>query len=218
LGDSGTIRKLNLNRSILADSKVKIGELNPVIAEEFLLIQAIGQGEEFAFCEIYKRYSRQVYNYMLRMVNDAAGAEDVMQEVFLAVWKGSHKFQQRSTPKTWIYRIAYHQAISWLRSHPKKQSSFDIGDEYEDDNSPEEAAIASGQSYLVRKAINQLPLKHRSVIELVFVQDMSYSEIAEVLDCPIGTVKSRMTYALRTMNQILSRMNMNKWNGLGEEG
>ena len=171
--------------------------------DESKLLKAIGVGDETAFGEIYRRYHRQVYNYLYSIIRESSGTDDVLQEVFIGIWKGAARFQNKSSPKTWIYRIAYKQAMSWFRKHHKDMNMEKIEEKVDLDDNPEETAIATMQNHQVQKALEQLAPKHRAVLELAFIQAMSYSEIAEILECPIGTVKSRMSHALKSLNRQL---------------
>ena len=86
--------------------------LYPTDAE---LLRQVAAGDEVAFAELYDLYAPPVYNYLLRLVNEAAVAEEILQEVFLAMWQGAHRFREEAKVKTWLLRIAHHQAVSWLR-------------------------------------------------------------------------------------------------------
>jgi RNA polymerase sigma-70 factor (ECF subfamily) len=174
------------------------------IDQEVILIRGIGQKDETAFIEIYQIYHRQIYNYLVRTLNDPIAADDVLQEVFLAIWQGAAGFRHKSTPKTWIYRIAHKRAISWLRKHKRVSESVELHDQIRDNTSPEEIALVNLENHQLGNALMILPLKHRSVLELAFGQDMSYSEVAEVLNIPVGTVKSRMSHALDVLNKALT--------------
>jgi RNA polymerase sigma-70 factor, ECF subfamily len=135
----------------------------------------------------------------LRLIHDPNGAEDVLQEVFIAIWKGASSFRGQACVKTWIYRIAYKRAISWVRNH---RFIF----RYEEKDLPAEIIEydeISMDHWLYGQmidALNQLSIKHRAVLELAYTHGLSYREIAAALECPIGTVKSRMCYALRSLS------------------
>ena len=174
--------------------------LSPTDAE---LLRQVAAGDEVAFAELYDLYAPSVYNYLLRLVNEPAAAEEILQEVFLAMWQGAHRFREEAKVKTWLLRIAHHQAVSWLRRiRSTAWANEDL--EADDHDLIEEHLARSWQIDRVRAALARLTPKHRAVIELTFVQGLSYAEIAEVMNCPIGTVKSRMSYALRRLNDLLN--------------
>ena len=168
------------------------------------LLHRVAAGDEAAFAELYDLYAPPVYNYLLRLVNETAVAEEILQDVFLAMWRGAHRFRAEAKVKTWLLRIAHHQAVSWLR---RERAVLWPNDEFEGNAaaSIEEDLARHWQIDQVRGALVQLSPKHRAVIELTFVQGLSYAEIAQVMNCPIGTVKSRMSYALRHMNELLTQ-------------
>jgi RNA polymerase sigma-70 factor (ECF subfamily) len=171
------------------------------------LVQQISAGDEAAFSELYARYNLPVFNFILRLTQQAIAAEDLLQEVFLAVWGGAGRFRGKSTVKTWVFRIAYHRTISWLRKNKKAYRLHQNIDEFpliSDEPSPESTLIEQWQEAQIRSAIKRLSPKHRSVIELTFVHGFSYQETAEIMKCPVGTVKSRMSYALRYLKTDLS--------------
>ena len=192
-----------MDHSAESGRKISIDSTGYQGENEYQLMRAIADKDEHAFSEIYQRYHWEIYNYLYKLIGDPSGADDIMQEVFLAVWKGAAKFQQRSSIKTWIYRIAYKQAISWLRKHPVNRELFELDEIPIADNELEESVIISIQHSSVQQAMNFLAPKQRAVLELAFDQGMSYVEIADVLSCPVGTVKSRMSYALRNLNRKL---------------
>ena len=167
-------------------------------ASDVLLLRRIAGADELAFGEFYQRYHGPIYNYVLRLIHEPKEAEDLLQEIFLAVWRGAYRYREQAQVKTWLYRIAHYQSISWLRKHRPVTPLDDIteiGFEV-----PEQVSFETWQSDEVRKAINHLSPKHRAVLELAFVHGMAYGEIAQVVGCPVGTVKSRMSYALRVIN------------------
>lgn len=206
-----------MSRTVLPRMILKPSLLVLDAEEDFLLIKAIADGNENAFGEMYRRYQQPIYNYLLRIIQDDAGADDILQEVFLAVWQGAGKFRQKSTVKTWIYRIAYKQSISWLRKHHRKPHLIELEEVIDDNESPEETAMATIRNAQLKRAMAGLGPKHRAVLDLAFVHDMSYTEIAEILNCPIGTVKSRMSYALQNLSQILLKIGIDAWEDTGKE-
>jgi RNA polymerase sigma-70 factor (ECF subfamily) len=168
------------------------------------LIQAIAKGDEAAFNELYARYNRLLYSYMLFFLRDRFGAEDVLQDVFVAAWRGAQRFRGHSQVKTWLYRIAYRRAVSWLRKHSAGQMDDDLVQDY-GATGPEDSLDRSLEQDRIRKALVELPIKQRAVVELAYGEGMSYSEIAEVMGVPVGTVKSRMSHALRSLSALVQR-------------
>ena len=166
------------------------------------LLRQVAAGDQSAFDELYKTYSPAVFNYLLRLVNEPSVAEELLQDVFLAMWQGAGHFREQAKVKTWLLRIAHHQAVSWLR-HNRAVTALDDLAELAGDDQIEEHLAQTWRVDQIRQALDQLSVKHRAVIELTFVHELSYAEIAEIVSCPVGTVKSRMSYALRHLTAVL---------------
>ncbi len=184
-------------------SEVAILDSSPVATPiDHHLVRQIAAGDERAFDELYQKYGQTVFNYLLRLINEPAVAEDLLQEVFLAAWQGAGRFREQASAKTWLLRIGHHRAVSWLR-RKRPAISLDDADDVAVEDPVDEHLTQQWRADQVRQALDQLSVKHRAVIELTFVHELSYAEIAEIMSCPIGTVKSRMSYALAHLNQIM---------------
>ena len=168
------------------------------------MIQRIQQQDRAAFAELFQRYHRPLQSYIGRVVGDAAVAEELGQELFLTVWRDARRFRGRASVRTWMYRIAYNQAVSWLRK--KKPILWDETPELEGyEPLPEAQALLADQREKIAASLAELSPDHRTVIELTFYHQMSYQEISQVMGCPVGTVKSRMSYARRYLAAALRR-------------
>ena len=176
--------------------------LGPPTLTDKQCMQNLSNGDDQALVELYSRYHRGVFNYILRLLGDNEAAEDILQEVFVAVWQRAAGFRHRSSVKTWIFRIAHNLAVSWIR----KQKRFETTSESITESSadPEEATELNWRADEVRLALDQLSPVQRATIELAFAQGLSYAEIGVVLDCPVGTVKSRISNAIRQLGRILN--------------
>ncbi len=188
---------MNLN-DVYSDSMVKEGDKPDISASDVLLLHQIACSDEGAFSAFYQRYHKAIFNYVLRLIHDPKEAEDLLQEIFLAVWRGAYRFREQAQVKTWLYRIAHYQAISWLRKHRNESPLDDIQENAA--QGPEQISMDNWQHDEMQKALNSLSAKHRAVLELAFMHGMRYAEIAQVVGCPVGTVKSRMSYALKAMH------------------
>ncbi len=177
-------------------------------ASDASLVRLIASNQESALSELYDRHALGVFNYLRRLVKNQEVAEDLLQETYIAIWQGAVAFKGRSSVKTWIFRIAHNLAVSWLRKmHGLKAKEQKLLEKV--DGNPEYAAINNWKTEQLQAAIDELSAEHRSVIELAFVQELSYSEIAKVIDRPVGTVKSRISYALRRLGGLLKRQGLN---------
>ena len=161
----------------------------------------MSKGDDQALVELYNRYHLGIYNYAARLTGDPDVAEDILQEVYIAVWQGASRFRHNSSVKTWIYRITHNQAVSWIRKHKRMELAKDAI--LEEPLDLEESIAKSWRAEEIRAALEMLNPIHRATVELAFVHELSYAEIGEVLDCPVGTVKSRMSNAIRNLERIL---------------
>ncbi len=169
------------------------------------LVRQVASGDERAFDELYQLYGQAVFNYVLRLINDPAVAEELLQDVFLAAWQGAGRFREQASVKTWLLRIAHHRTVSWLR-RKRLATSLDEAEDIAIDDPIDEHLAQTWRAEQIRQALDQLSVKHRAVVELTFVHELSYAEIAEIMNCPIGTVKSRMSYALAHLSRIIQAL------------
>lgn len=168
------------------------------------LLQGTVWRDEGDFAELVDRYSVRLYNYVLRLVGQHEAAEELLQETFVAAWQGAGGFGGRASVSTWLFRIAHHKAVDWLRrSRPQSLEELDYlpGEER-----PEEDAFDGWAGGRLAAALAQLSPEHRAVLELAFVHGLSYREVAQVVGCPVGTVKSRVSHARRLLKGALERM------------
>jgi RNA polymerase sigma-70 factor, ECF subfamily len=175
-----------------------------VLLRDDELLHQVASGSQQAFFELYQRHSAPVYNYIVRLMHEREEAEDILQEVFMAVWRGAGNYRGQAQVKTWVYRIAHNQAVSWLRRRHPLTILEDLRDE-DDDHDPEFLLNGRWEQAQLWQALDMLSPKHRAVVELAFVHEMSYQEIAQVVGCPVGTVKSRMSYALQALTRNLEK-------------
>ena len=170
------------------------------------LIEAAKNGEELAFDEIMTRYRKPLTNYIYRMLNDYEEAVDLAQEAFVRVYFAIERYHSKYAFSTYIYRIATNLAISEIRKRKRRKlfsltGLFQFGDDEEDreyqppDSKPlPDAETVSGETLdVVEKAIAGLPEKYRVPIVLREVQELSYEEVAGVMELGLGTTKSRIS-------------------------
>lgn len=164
------------------------------------LILAFQGGEETAFDEIVRRYRDPLYNFVVRLLGDSFFSEDVVQETFVRVYRNKHRYHQVAKFSTWIYTIASNLAKTELRRR-KVRNFFSISSKGEDekdydlvdhDIDIERQVDGKMKSEMVLKEINALPFHFKEAVLLRDIQDLSYEEIAQILDVPLGTVKSRV--------------------------
>ncbi len=168
------------------------------------LVSRLRARDEEAFVELVQLYQHQVFNIVVRIVGDRAEAEDVAQEVFVSIFKHVDGFRGDAKFSTWVYRIATNTArnrIKYLarRSHKYHQNYEDSPDTVKEENplsgqidQPEEKAMGKELEVIIKDGLAELNDIHRTIIVLRDIEHLTYAEIAEVVDLPEGTVKSRL--------------------------
>lgn len=164
------------------------------------LIARFQKGDVQAFDVLVRRYKDQLLNYVYRFVGNRVDAEDIVQETFLRVFKNKHYYKEIAKFSTWVYTIAGNLAKTELRRRKRRkvfsvsnfvneERDYDIPDM---DQTPEQKVDGSLKDDIIQKAIDKLPSKFKEVILLRDVQGFSYEEISQILNIPLGTVKSRV--------------------------
>ena len=178
---------------------------------DFKLLKLAARGDEKAFRQLYDSSYGKVSMYLYRLVSDDTLVEDILVETYAAVWKGAKKFKGKSKVSTWIIGIARNIAMNELRKrkspHEEMNSPYDIADD-----SPADREFFD-RPLLIKKALSKLSVRHREVLDLVFFHEMTYPEVAELLDVPVSTVKTRVFYAKDALKVVLEQMGVNK-NGI----
>ncbi len=179
------------------------------------LLCAICDGAEWAMDILYQRYYKYAYALAYRMVHDSTFAEDIVQDVFLAVWRKAASYQeQQGSVRSWLQAIVHHRAIDKLRAAAHRDAQWvPLQVENEQDppsTQPEvwEEAWRREQALLIRSALAQLPPEQRQVIELAYFGGYTHAEIAERWNIPLGTVKGRMRLGLQKMKHLLREQGM----------
>ncbi len=169
------------------------------------LLQSIAAGSKAALADFYDRHQARIHAFAMKHLGSSVDAADVVHEVMLQVWRSADRFQGRSRPLTWVLGIAYHKIGDRLRRMATRRDealSEDIPDERGD--GPADATAGERNARHIQHCIDKLPSDQRQVIHLAFYEDLSQVEIARVLDCPEGTVKSRMYHARRQLKRCLA--------------
>ena len=174
-------------------------------AEERALLKAIAAGDAKALERLFARAQTRIFRFLVRVVKNQAIAEELLNEVFLSVWQNAQRYEGRSEPMTWMLSIAHNKAISTLR---KKTEVLGVADEavrnlVADDDTPDIAAQKHDKSAKIRACMAELSVDHRTILDLVYYQEQSVAEVAEVLGIPENTVKTRMFYARKKLSELL---------------
>lgn len=179
-----------------------------VRAEEASILAQLKAGDEEAYAWLIAQYHQPVYSLVYRILSDPADAADTTQEVFLKVFRGMKRFHGESSLKTWIYRIAIHEASNqrrWWFRHKAKETSMEPADDangesglalkdtlVDSSDSPFDALMHEEVRALVEAELRQVPEPYRTAVVLRDIEELSYEEIAEVTQTTLGTVKSRL--------------------------
>jgi RNA polymerase sigma-70 factor (ECF subfamily) len=175
-------------------------------SSDVALIRAIACGDRHAMERLYAQHSMRIHRFVLRIIDNATIAEDIVSEVFLDVWRHANRFKGKSRVSTWLLAIARNKSISIARQRRieplDEQLSASIEDPADD---PETALEKKDQGAVIRKCLFELPIAQREVIDLVYYHQKSIEEVAHIVGVPESTVKTRMFYARRRMGEILKR-------------
>ena len=166
-------------------------------SDETLVKQAL-KGKKSAWVTLVKRYEKNLYNYTLRMVSNPDDALDLMQDVFMAVFRNLASFRGDSPFKGWLFKIAHYRCIEFYRRKKPTQSLDDAPEQQEqrDDTCPEAHFFSGQQASLLKKAMQTLPVNQKLVVELKFFQHCTFDDISKQLGVSVNTVKSRLYSAL----------------------
>ena len=169
------------------------------------LVGAIAAGDKQAMRTLYARHHVRVYRFILRLTNDASLAEDLVSEAFLGAWRQAGRFKSESQVSTWLLAIARNKTLSALSRRRDQQLDDDMANSIADPADNVEAMIeAQDRSTIIRKCLSQLSSDHREVINLVYYHEKTVEEVAEIIQVPKNTVKTRMFYARKSMEKLLT--------------
>jgi len=185
-------------------------------AEDLRLVESLRMGVERAYEELLNRFQQQVYTLAVRLLNDPSEASDVVQEVFLKVFRNISSFRGQSTLKTWIYRITVneaHNARRWFFRHRRREVELDTNPEEarnwkeiipDRNRSPFDMALEGEQHSMIEAALDRINPIFREAVVLRDITDLSYEEIAEILGVSLGTVKSRILRGREALREELA--------------
>ncbi len=177
-----------------------------MLTEDHDLLKRVSGGDEQAMHSLYLRYEPSVYRFAMKRLDNSFDAADVLNDVMLQVWRSADTFQGRSKISTWILGIAHHKVIDRLRQRGKVEVQ-ELDPQMVDENDVGVVRALSAAQELEQLAFCMERLKdgHRQVIHLAFFESLSYPDIAQILDCPEGTVKTRMFHARKQIQSCLRK-------------
>ena len=189
--------------------------------EDTFLVAELKAGSEDAYTRLIAQYHETIYNLVYRILDDSSDAPDTTQEVFIKIFRGISKFNCESSLKTWIYRIAIHEASNrrrWFFRHKVQELSIEPLHECDESNtaclrdslvssteSPYESVARSQVRARLEQVLQELPEHYRTAVVLRDIEDLSYEEIAEMTETSLGTVKSRLVRGREALRKRMER-------------
>jgi len=191
------------------------GRFSPKALEDFKLIDMAVEGDDKAYAKLLQRYRRPVYQMVLKMVRNVDDAEDLMMESFSKAFRSLHKFNKDYTFSTWLFRIATNNTIDHIRK--KRLHTMSIENTYTNDDgqsvsidvedsgilNPQDVAIKAQKEEIIQEFVNMLPAKYQKLVRLRYFHELSYEEIAQELEAPLGTVKAQLHRARELMYDLV---------------
>jgi len=193
-----------MQHSQTASRVATVGPSSTKAVSDESLISQIASGDKHALRVLIARHSTRVFRFLFRIVRNEATAEDLLNEVFLDVWRHAGRFESRCQVATWILAIARNKALSSLRqrSFDELDNQLDIQDPGDD---PETVMQKASRGAMLQECLGQLSAPHREVIDLVYYHEQSIDEVATIIGAPPNTVKSRLFYARKQLAELMSK-------------
>lgn len=170
---------------------------------EALLMERIRAKDVDAFEELYRSYRDRLARFLLKRIHRPHLVEEVLNDTLMVVWDQANAFKGDSKLSTWIFAIAYRKSMKALRNHQDPIEDKAADERASLDPSPEDGFRRERTRALLLQAMAELSPEHRSVLELTYFHEIGYQEIAEIMSCPVGTVKTRMFHARRQLRRRL---------------
>lgn len=168
------------------------------------LLDSISTGDKEAFAQFYQRHNRPLFAFLVKLVRERTMAEEVLNETMLEIWRQAGRFEGKSSVTTWLFSIAHHKAVSRLRKKREVALDDDVAANIVDDSpAPDSLAADRNMSRMLQSLMERLSDDHREILHLAYFQELSVQEIAEILDLPENTVKTRMYYARQRLKSML---------------
>ena len=179
--------------------------------QEVQWIRSVAKHDRAAFEHLYRAYERRLYRYLLGIVHGPEAAEELTSDVMIEVWKNASRYRGHAKPSTWLFGIAHNKAIDLLRrKQPQVTELHAAANAADPAPGPEAHVIDDVDRRELAACLDALSVDHRAVLDLTFNQGCSQAEIAQIVGCPVNTVKTRLFYAKRQLRQILERRGLGR--------
>jgi RNA polymerase sigma-70 factor (ECF subfamily) len=176
----------------------------PFALDEPRLLRRIGDGDARAFETLYRAYHPRLSRFLMNMLRRPHLVEEALNDTLMVVWRRPEGYNGTSKVGTWIFAIAYRTALKALSRHDEPQEDLEAENRVSGEADPEQILDQRQVQEVLMTSLGKLSAEHRAVVDLAYFHECSCSEIAAILDCPIGTVKSRMLHARRYLRDILA--------------
>jgi RNA polymerase sigma-70 factor (ECF subfamily) len=193
---------IGVTHSASTEAVCAAGTSATTVASDEALLAEIASGSRLAMRNLYLRHERRAFRFIMRMVGDRCLAEEVLSEVFFDVWKKADHFQGRSAVSTWLLGIARHKALTAAAAKSRPFESLDgaaamsVVDPAAD---PDSTMLDRERRVILRRCLEALSSEHREIIDLVYYQERTIRQVADLLAIPENTVKTRMFYARKRL-------------------
>lgn len=179
-------------------------ETRPAAPDERELLARVSRGDLQAFERLYRLYQPRLTRFLTTLLKRPQLIEEVLDDTMMVVWQSADRFRGSSKPSTWIFAIAYRKAHKAKARWPEPVEDPEFDTRVSEDPLPDEDLHHARLHDSLMKAMDQLSADHRAVVDLTYFHGMGYREIAEIVDCPVDTVKTRMFHARRRLRQAMS--------------
>lgn len=176
--------------------------------EDIALLKRISDKEMVAMESFYRRHENSVYRFALKKLNNEFEAAEIVNTVMLEVWNSAARFEGRSKVLTWLIGIAHHRIIDLMRKRKQNHVTVDDAEpilDETDDADMEKIVFAAQTRDVINHCLNKLSGDHKQIIEMLFYQEATYQEMAESIGCSVGTIKSRVHHAKKSIKHCLER-------------
>lgn len=167
------------------------------------LLARIREGDRSAFEQLYRLYHPRLTRFLQTLIRRPTIVEEVLNDTMMVVWNKPDSFHGASKLSTWIYAIAYRKAMKGLRQQDEAVEDKDAERRVSPDAGPEDSSGRARVHNLLMQAMSELTAAHRAVVDLTYFHELGYREIADILECPVDTVKTRMFHARRHLRKHL---------------
>ena len=175
----------------------------PDVSDDARLLSRVSEGDLRAFEELYRAYHPRLKRFLANILRRPHLVDEVLNDTMMVVWRQPEKYNGKSKVSTWIYAIAYRKALKALRRRDEPIEDKTADARPSADPGPEQNVGQRQLQTLLLKAMGELSADHRAVVDLTYFHEIGYREIAEIMDCPVDTVKTRMYYARRHLKRVL---------------